>query len=106
MVTMGWGYADATLLYALYHSAMIGGLNLSRVNDPDLDTVLSALAVAPTQEQFMDYAAQAQKYIVEKALAIPLYTGSQTTALSKRVNNPTIGWDGSLQFYDAWLSGK
>jgi peptide/nickel transport system substrate-binding protein len=84
MVVTGWGWSDYSLMY-IYNSGMIGVLNDSQLNDPDLDQILNAMMFSGDQALIDQSIIDAQKYIVEKAITIPLVTLNNFDIISKRV---------------------
>jgi peptide/nickel transport system substrate-binding protein len=92
-------------LFASDQTAQSGGGNILRVADPQLDHWLNGAAASNdpgTQKQ--DYGA-AQRYIVQKAFAMPIYVSTELVGVSKKVQG--LGFDASadLMFYDAWKNG-
>jgi len=99
-----WFWPDSSLMFGLYHSAMLGALNQSQVNDSDLDAILGAMMFATSAEDNAAAAQAAQQYIVEQAYIIPFYTRANYAALSSKVNgavySPILG---DLLLYDAYI---
>jgi peptide/nickel transport system substrate-binding protein len=102
----GNGWPDSGLLFAMFHSSMIGALNDSRVADPELDPILIAMGFTNDAEQNEKMGNEAQKYIVEQAYIIPLYTPQNFAALSNEVRDAVILNLNGLpvpQFFDAYM---
>ncbi len=97
----GIGWQDSLLLFAMFHSMMIGGFNSSFVEDPELDALLEGLMFAPDGETHLQASADAQRYIIEQALVVPLYTSMAFSALSNRVQGWVFSPGGSLCLDDA-----
>ena len=73
------------LMFAMFHSSMIGVLNISQVNDPELDKILEAAYSATTLEEAYQYLAEAQEYVIEQAYSCPLYSPYNNNAFSSEV---------------------
>ena len=99
----GIGWQDSLLLFAMYHSMMIGGFNASFVEDPELDALLDGLMFAPDGETHLQASADAQRYIIEQALVVPLYTSMTFSALGNRVQGWAFSSEGSLYLDDAYI---
>lgn len=83
-----------------------GGSNLFKFSDPQLDAWLDKGASSSDPAVRGDAYAQAQKYIVDHTLEIPLYVPSSALGATSAVQG--IGYDAAAfpQFYDAWLAKK
>lgn len=81
----GWAWPDSSLLYGMFHSSMIGALNQSQVNDPDLDALLDEMFTAPDADTNLRAAAAVQEYIVEQAYIVPLYTKRNYVAIRSEI---------------------
>ncbi|MFG3055836.1 ABC transporter substrate-binding protein [Kitasatospora sp. NPDC048239] len=83
-----------------------GGSNLFKISDPQLDGWLDQGAASSDPAVRGKAYAQAQKYIVDHTLEIPLYV--PVTALGATSRAQGIGFDAAAfpQFYDAWLAAK
>ena len=81
----GYNHSEADVLYIFFHSSNIGGYNIGQVADPVLDELLSQtrLETVPAKRQAAVDAAQ--RYIVEQAYALPLYTPYSYQVVSTRV---------------------
>jgi len=99
----GIGWQDSLLLFAMYHSMMIGGFNASFVEDPELDALLDELMFAPDGETHLSASADAQKYIIEHAYVVPLYTSKAFDGLSSRVQGWVFSSEGSLYLDNAYI---
>jgi peptide/nickel transport system substrate-binding protein len=98
-----WGWPDASILYVVFHSGMVGSLNWSRVRDAQLDEMLagSFVSIDPqTRQTFWD---AAQRRIVEQAYVIPLYAPRFNVALNNRVKGARFTSLGGLELYDAYI---
>ncbi len=81
----GMTYAEADILWLMFHSSQIGGFNYAMVNNPELDAILdrTRTEIDPAaRQQAVD---EAQQYIVEQAYFIPLYVPMNFTAVSSSI---------------------
>jgi peptide/nickel transport system substrate-binding protein len=81
----GDGWPNAGLLFVMYHSSMAGVLSTTQTRDPDLDKLLEAMGFNPDPVSSQEFANEAQKYIVEQAYIVPLYTPKNIAAVSNKV---------------------
>ncbi|MEU9078005.1 ABC transporter substrate-binding protein [Kitasatospora sp. NPDC004745] len=83
-----------------------GGSNLFRISDPQLDGWLDQGASSSDPAVRGRAYAQAQKYVVDHVLEIPLYVPVTALGASSRVHG--VGFDAAAfpQFYDAWLAAR
>jgi peptide/nickel transport system substrate-binding protein len=80
---VGYNYWDADILAMFYRSG--AGMNFSHYSDPNMDEILDQMRATVDREARQALAAEAQRYLVEQAVAVPLYTSKQFIALSNRV---------------------
>jgi peptide/nickel transport system substrate-binding protein len=97
MMQVGW--PDADILYMMYHSSMIGAMNIGQVNDPKLDEILTKTRTTLDPELRQQWVDDAQRYITEQALMAPLL--SQVAYLA--VNNHVEGELFSTKTYELFL---
>jgi len=83
MMQVGW--QDADILYQMYHSSMIGALNLGQVKDPKLDEILTKTRITLDPELRQQWVDDAQRYITEQALMAPLLSMVSYMAVNNRV---------------------
>ena len=100
----GSGWADSSLIFGLFHSSMIGGLNLSQVKDPELDAFLLKMMFAPSLEVNLSAGNDAQRLIVERAYLIPLYAPQYFTAIAKWLHGVRVSPDGTTELFDAYIT--
>jgi peptide/nickel transport system substrate-binding protein len=104
LAVWGWPYPDCSVMYAMFHSSMIGALNHGRVKDPELDKLLDQMAGATSTKANEDAAAAVQKRVVEQAYIVVLYTSKFHTALAKRVKGVLFSpITGSAYLEDAYI---
>lgn len=101
------------VLRILYHSDGITPApsgyfaNLSQVDNPELDALLTEASGIPDPDERADLYEQAQKIILEGFHILPLYDQQNHFLLGTQVKDaralPTVS---TPTFYDAWLSGN
>lgn len=93
-------------LFASDQTPEHGGGNTMHYHEPQLDGWLDdAAAATDPAARTKDYQ-QAQQYLIEHALALPLYVGEEIVATSSKVHGLTLENQASLAFYDAWTDTK
>ncbi|MFZ4617871.1 MAG: ABC transporter substrate-binding protein [Rectinemataceae bacterium] len=100
-----YGWEDYGLMFAMFHPAMLGNLNHSQQSqDKTLTQILGGAVFGPNDQVTGPLIIQVQKYLVEQAYSVPLYTHLFTYALNKRVKgvvyhriSPLI-FDASIQY--------
>ncbi|MYS19309.1 peptide/nickel transport system substrate-binding protein [Streptomyces sp. DvalAA-14] len=101
---LAWGNgtrADPDILRTAFSSKL---LNLSRIQDPGLESLLDAQAAAADPAKRAAVVAAAQRRVLEQAYQIPVFEMTSVFALSSRVHGVTLGSSSQAQFHDAWLS--
>jgi ABC-type transport system substrate-binding protein len=99
---MGW--PDDGMLFAMFHSAMIGAVNMSQLRDEKMDELLAALLGPKTMEENLKAVEAVERYSTEMAYTIPLYAPKTISALSNTVKGAT--WQaqqGVPWLFDAWI---
>lgn len=105
MGMMGFGWPNADLMYLMFHSSMVGALNMGQVQDAELDTLLGATRTTIDPETQQQLVADAQRYIVEKAYLVPLYTPKIFYAASNRLEGEAYtSLTGTVLIYDAYIT--
>ena len=99
---LGYTYNDPDILYLLFHSSQVGGLNHDRVKNPELDALLEKGRAALDDNERKQVYAEAQKIIVQEAYWAPLYTEKVFYVVNKRVHNAKI-FNGLLLLHDSWV---
>jgi peptide/nickel transport system substrate-binding protein len=84
IAVMSMDYPEADLMAYMFHSSMIGALNMSMVNDPGLDAMLEATRTTMDPEARQEKVNEAQQWLVENAIVVPLYSPTVYLALSNR----------------------
>lgn len=100
---LSYSYNDPDVLYMLFHSSQIGGLNHTRVNNADLDALLEQGRTEMDLEKRKEIYIQAQKIIVDEAYWTPLYTDKVFHVINKRVHNVKNS-PSALLYHDSWVT--
>jgi peptide/nickel transport system substrate-binding protein len=99
-----WGWAEAQIIAPLFLSSMIGGMNESHVNDPELDPILLAVLSEPNREALQQRLNEAQRSVVEKAYTAPLFTTQLHLALSRRAAHVMVRpVSEEIELFDAYI---
>jgi peptide/nickel transport system substrate-binding protein len=100
----GWLYPEADILWLIFHSSMINALNVSRLNSTEMDTLLDTTRTETDPAARQEAVNQAQQWIIENAIYVPLYTPINHIVVSGRVKN--YAYDpiyGAFFFNDAYI---
>ncbi len=100
LARLGIGWSNAQLLWAMFHTNLIGIYNMGQYSNPELDAILDRILLATNQEEYLTAAQEAQKFIVENALIIPTHTSVYFTAVSNRVKDYVVSPIDSRIYYD------
>ncbi|MFE6870893.1 ABC transporter substrate-binding protein [Kitasatospora sp. NPDC057692] len=95
--------AEPDILRTLFESEQLpakGGMNVLKVNDPQLDEWLRHAAGAPHGDARDAEYVQVQKYVVDQALVIPVYTPSYLLGAAKSLRGLSFEPTGYPLFYD------
>jgi peptide/nickel transport system substrate-binding protein len=99
---MGYTYTSPDIVYLWFHSSNIGtGLTLSHYNDPQLDQLIENSRSNQDDNQRLAIYQDIQKYIVDKALWVPLWTNNNYVGLQRRIQNAPLHRDGYLILNDS-----
>ncbi len=104
------GRADFDVLKSQYFSKNRNTLlNFAKadgsVGDPELDTLLQAIASEPTTEERQAASAAAQQYLAENAYILPIFEEPQVFGLTDKVQGFATESVGRPSFYSTWLVG-
>jgi len=98
----GGGGWDGDVLKAFFHSTAF--FNWSKVEDSELDRVLSEASQEMDPEKRTDLYHQAQEMIMEKALILPMLSDGQLVGVSSQVKGLEYGNMGLFpRFYDTYI---
>ena len=83
----GFGFSEAHILVLFFGNDEIGGVNLPKFDDPELQELLAATitTIDPAERQEVVNAVVTR--VVEQALIVPLYATTTFTAMSTRIKN-------------------
>lgn len=99
-----WTWAEATILFPLFHSSMIGAMNESHLNDPELDPILMQVITASNQDDLREALEVAQEYLITHAYTAPLIISSNFIAHNNRVHDTLFRFKGAgFELYDAYI---
>ncbi len=100
-----WGWAEAQILMPIFHSSMMGGMNVGYVNDPVLDPILLDAYIASNRDILQEKLNEAQKYVIEQAFTAPLYSIQMNYGLSRKFENIKVDFLNVYPvLYDAYLA--
>ncbi|MHC0035389.1 ABC transporter substrate-binding protein [Pseudoneobacillus sp. C159] len=102
MSFLGYSYGDPDILTLLFHSSQIGGLNHTRVKNPELDALLDKGRTTIDPEERKQVYAQVQKIVVDEAYFAPIYAERVFFVVNKRVKNVKLNATAPL-FHDSWV---
>lgn len=97
-----WGHSTATdvnQLWNKYRSGGVGGLN-----DPEFDALLNRISSIPVGEERTEAVGDAQTYLLDNALIVPLQETQQSFVTAPNLNGFIPETLARSYFYDAWLS--
>jgi peptide/nickel transport system substrate-binding protein len=107
MTMMGIGWPEADILWMWYHSSMIGALNLSRVDNPELDEILNKTRTSVDPDERQEWVNEAQRYIVEQAYMVPLYVPKTYVATSNRIQDEVFSpINNAIYLDDAYIEAE
>jgi peptide/nickel transport system substrate-binding protein len=100
---MDWRGTDPDILTLQYHSKNIGGWNFGWVKDSSLDKLLDDAREEMDKAKRTKMYEEAQKYIMEQALTVPLFNQVQPDVSGAYVKD--LAFDANTYFilYDVWL---
>jgi peptide/nickel transport system substrate-binding protein len=99
------GYSLPDIFYIWFHSSQIGtGFNDSRINDPKLDALIIKMKTTIDDTARTALVGQLERYVIDKALWIPLWDPENYTALQPRVKGAFLDSQGNLILNNATLS--
>ena len=99
------GYSLPDIFYIWFHSSQIGtGFNDSRINDPKLDALILKMKTTIDDTARTALLGQLERYVIDKALWIPLWDPENYIALQPRVKGAFLDSQGFLILNNATLS--
>jgi oligopeptide transport system substrate-binding protein len=103
---LGWDPAEArpgAYLRPLFHSSQIGGENVTRYANEDVDRYLDEARAAPDETLATAWYRQAEQRILEDAPVLPLLWYRQQRVVAPEVQGLRVSPLGRWSFADAWL---
>jgi peptide/nickel transport system substrate-binding protein len=101
---MGYTTSDPDIAFTWFHSSNAGsGLNMSHINDPELDAMIEDARTTMDLEARAEKYAEMQRYIVDLSLWVPLWVDQYYIAFNKALRNATFHEDGYTVYFDAWI---
>ncbi|HET8680135.1 MAG TPA: ABC transporter substrate-binding protein, partial [bacterium] len=101
---MGYTYTSPDIVQVWFHSSNVGtGLTFSHHKDPALDKMIEASRTLPSPQRRLELYRDIQRFIVDKALWVPLWTNTNYIALQPNVQGAKIHPDGFVVLNDAFL---
>jgi ABC-type transport system substrate-binding protein len=93
-------------MYSLYHSDSIPGTNFNRTMTkfPELDKFIEDMNAEPDQAKRQSLSESAQRFIMDKALIIPLYIVVFVYTVASHVQDVKYDLSASPYYYNIWLA--
>lgn len=105
MTLMGYTLNDPDVLYLFLHSSQAdSGLNFSYVKDDKMDELLVKGRTTVDSAARKDVYKEVQKYVVEQAWWVPIYTEKQFNVVRKPVEGVGIHPLRGLMYHDSWVN--
>ncbi len=98
-----WYYPEADLLYFIFHSSMIGALNVHRLNDPEIDDLLERTRTETDPQVRQEVVNEAQRWLVENAVVVPLYAGVENAVMRAKVKGLIYSTQFGFYYNDAYI---
>ena len=87
---LAYSYSDPDILFLLFHSSQIGGLNHVRAKNTELDRLLEEGRTTIDPEKRKQVYAGIQKIVVENAYWAPIYAEKNFYVVNSRVQDVKI----------------
>lgn len=101
---LGYTYTSPDIVHVWFHSSNIGtGLTFSHHKDPVLDKMIEASRTETRPQRRLELYRDIQKFIVDKALWVPLWTNTNYIAVQPNVQGAKIHPDGFVVVNDAFI---
>lgn len=99
--TMDYGHVDPEILFMLFHSSQIGGMNLTQANNPELDKLLEQGNTEMDLQKRKEIYADAQKVISDGAYIIPVYSQKIFHVVNTNFENVRVSPQGTVLLNDS-----
>jgi peptide/nickel transport system substrate-binding protein len=101
---LGYTYTNPDIVYIWFHSSNIGtGLNVSHYKDAALDKMIEDARLEVDDAKRLKLYENIQKYIVDKALWVPIWTNYIYTAYQPRGKDVKLDSEGRTILFDAYV---
>jgi peptide/nickel transport system substrate-binding protein len=94
---------DPDVLRRIHSPEFRGAMSVSKVNDPELNQLLEQGYLTQNDDQRAAIYARAQRIILDRTYAIPVYVLEYTIVARSNVKGIAIDRHGFPVFYDAWV---
>lgn len=101
---MPLSFTDNTAFHALQMFTTTASHNFLSFKDKNYDSMVSAIKYAGTSEATAKKALQAEKYLIDSAAIVPLYTDSVYYGLAKGVSGTYFNLTGDIAYFKYTLS--
>ncbi len=103
-IMMGYTSSGPDIAFTWFHSSNAGsGLNMSHIQEDELDEMIEAGRTEMDPEARAEIYAEIQRYLVDKAVWVPLFANEYYIAFNKRLKNASFHDDGYAVYFDAWM---
>lgn len=100
----GYIYNSPNVVHAWFHSSNVGtGLAFGHYKDPALDKMIEASRTLQSPQRRLEMYRDIQKFIIDKALWVPLFIPTHYIAIQPNVQGAKIHPDGVVMLNDAFL---
>jgi peptide/nickel transport system substrate-binding protein len=96
-------YQDPDILGIYFHPRSIGGFNFTFYEDPELEKLFDDGIATLDAEARLKVYSDAQRFLLEKALLIPIYNLANLVAATANLQRLVGDTAGYLYYYDAWF---
>lgn len=103
-IMMGYTSGDPDIAFTWFHSSNAGtGLNMSHIQDDDLDAMIEAGRTEMDLDARAEIYAEIQRFLVDQAVWVPLWADQYYIAFNKKLKNASFHDDGYAVYFDAWI---
>jgi peptide/nickel transport system substrate-binding protein len=101
---LGYTYTSPDIFYLWFHSANVGtGLAFSHNRDKALDRMIDQSRIQTTPQKRLEIYRDLQKYVVDKALWVPLFINTMYVPIQSNIQGARIHPDEFVVLNDAFL---
>jgi ABC-type transport system substrate-binding protein len=103
---IGYNATDPEFMYTLYHSDNIPGTNFNRTMTkfPELDKTIEDMNAESDKAKREALSQTAQRFIMDKALIVPLYIVVFVYAVAQQVQDVKYDLGASPYYFNIWLA--